>query len=266
MFLIYDVYLFYFSEQVINRTFNYYLLNTIYYSNTYFLIYSVNVFIIYTYYYVDKLKATELQKVELKQQLTDVQVSVLKYQLHPHFFFNTLNSISSLIDINPKLAQNTLADFSDLLRDILFLKDTNLMTLSTEMDILKRYIDIMLIRFSDHLKIIITIEDNLEDVLIPSLILQPIIENNIKHGYSYSITDLEIRLSIFKYGNMLVMEVENNGEPLKNNRCQFGTGLKNTEDRLKTLYDDDYVFTIKNIAHKIGVISKIAIPYRISNI
>lgn len=264
MFLIYDLYLYYFSDVVIKRTFNYYLLNTIYYSNTYFLIYSVNVFIIYTYYYVDKLKVAELQKAKIKQQLSDVQVSVLKYQLHPHFFFNTLNSISSLIDIDPKLAQNTLADFSDLLRDILFLKDSNVTPLSVEMEILKRYIDIMQIRFSDHLKISINIDEHLENALIPSLILQPIIENNIKHGYSYEVTSLEIQLSIYKKEDMLVMEVENNGAPLNNAELIQGTGLKNTEERLKTLYDDRYVFSVKNTGEKQGVISTIAFPLRFS--
>ena len=229
------------------------------YSDRHFMFYFLNVFIIYTYYYINKSANIELQKTQLKQQLTNVQVNILKYQLHPHFFFNTLNSISSLIEIDPKLAQNTLADFSDLLRDILFLKDTNLMPLSVEMKILKRYIDIMAIRFSDHLLVTIHVENNLEDTLIPSLILQPIVENSIKHGYSYESTDLKIDIDVSKVDTSLHIEVINNGEPLSEN-LKYGTGLQNTIDRLKTLYDDDFVFTLENRKNDIGVITRMTIP------
>lgn len=237
------------------------IFNIINYSDRHFMFYFVNVFIIYTYYYVNKSSQIELQKAQLKQQLANVQVNVLKYQLHPHFFFNTLNSISTLIETDTKLAQNTLADFSDLLRDILFLKDTNLMPLSVEMKILKRYIDIMSIRFSDHLKVSIHIEENLDEVLIPSLILQPIVENSIKHGYSYDSTDLKIDIDISRVDDNLKIEVINNGEPLSKT-VKYGTGLKNTVDRLTTLYEDNFIFNIKNRLDGVGVITKMIIPIK----
>lgn len=235
--------------------------NVVNYSDRHFMFYFVNVFIIYIFYYINKSSQIEIQKTQLKQQLANVQVNVLKYQLHPHFFFNTLNSISTLIETDTKLAQNTLADFSDLLRDILFLKDTNLMPLSVEMKILKRYIDIMSIRFSDHLSVSIHTEANLEDVLIPSLILQPIVENSIKHGYSYDSTDLKIDIDIFQKESNLHIEVINNGEPLSAS-VKYGTGLKNTVDRLMTLYENDFVFTIENRKHEIGVITQMIIPIK----
>lgn len=260
--LIYDLYLFLFENNSLEQAFKSYLIEAIKYSNTYFLIYFMNVFIIYTYYYVNKVTDVELQKAQLKQQLSNVQVNVLKYQLHPHFFFNTLNTISSLIETDKKLAQDTLADFSDLLRDILFLKDSNLMTLSIELKILKRYLDIMSVRFSDHLIIKTNIEDNLENVLIPSLILQPIVENSIKHGYSYATTELEINISIFSNNENLVIEISNTGERLENKEVKFGTGLKNTEERLKTLYNNLYTFQIKNNDNGIGVKTIIAFPIK----
>ena len=229
------------------------------YLNTHFLIYFTSVFIIYTYFYSEKSLSIEVQKANIEKQLAQVKVNILKYQLHPHFFFNTLNSISSLIDTDTKLAQNTLADFSDFLRDILFLKDSNLLPLSVEVKILKRYLDIMAIRFSDHLQVAIHLEDNLEDILIPSLILQPIVENSIKHGYSYESTDLKIDIDISQVDSNLQIEVINNGEPLSGD-VKYGTGLKNTVDRLKTLYENDYYFTIKNRQNDIGVITKIIIP------
>ncbi|WP_191858805.1 sensor histidine kinase [Hanstruepera ponticola] len=244
-----------------NFNWNEAVFNIVNYSDRHFMFYFVNVFIIYTYFYINKSSQIELQKAQLKQQLTNVQVNVLKYQLHPHFFFNTLNSISTLIETDAKLAQNTLADFSNLLRDILFLKDTNLMPLSVEMKILKRYIDIMSIRFSDHLKVSIHVEDNLGDVLIPSLILQPILENSIKHGYSYDSTDLKIDIDIFQKESNLHIEVINNGEPLSEN-IKYGTGLKNTVDRLITLYENNFIFSIENRKDKIGVITQMIIPIK----
>ena len=231
------------------------------YSDRHFMFYFIIVFIIYSYYYFNKLNRIELQKAQLKEQLSRVKVNILKYQLHPHFFFNTLNSISSLIETDTKLAQNTLADFSDLLRDILFLKDTNLMPLHVEMKILKRYIDIMTIRFSDHLQVKMDIQENLDNVLIPSLILQPIIENSIKHGYSYRSTDLIIRISIHDIKSRLHIIISNNGEPLKEN-IKYSNGLLNTIDRLKTLYHDQYVFELKNDTKTNTVITRIVIPLK----
>ena len=221
------------------------LTSTVRYLNTHFLIYIVTVFIVYTFYYVNRASKIELQQAHLKQQLTDVQMRILKYQLHPHFFFNTLNSISSLIEINTKQAQNMLADFSDLIRDIMFLNDSSTIPLSLEINILERYIAIMNIRYSDHLKVVYDIDESLDNYLIPSLILQPIIENSFKHGYSYNNTDLMISISIKKDTHTLQIEIKNNGAPLSE-KFKYGTGLQNTIERLKTLYDDSYVFTLKN--------------------
>ncbi|GAA3574204.1 sensor histidine kinase [Snuella lapsa] len=229
------------------------------YLNIHFLRYFAIVFIVYTYYYINKSAQEALQKSKLKEQLSAVQVNVLKYQLHPHFFFNTLNSISTLIETDAKLAQNTLADFSDLLRDIVYLKDTNLLPLDVEMKILKRYLDIMTVRFSDHLKIFIEVENDLEDILIPSLILQPLVENSFKYGFSSEIKKLNITIKIHSHDTLVFIEVLNNGAPLVED-FRYGNGLKNTVARLKTLYAENYSFSIQNITEKKGVISKIIIP------
>lgn len=233
---------------------------TLLYFQTSFLLYFTNVLLIYGYNYAKKLNKSEIQKAEIKNQLTQTQVNILKYQLHPHFFFNTLNSISTLIDTNPKLAQNLLADFSDLLREINELMNVNLLTLDEEMSVLKKYLDIMSIRFSSDLKIDLYIPSELGKVLIPSLLLQPIIENSIKYGYSYNHTKLTITLNIFKHKDNLVIKIDNDGEPLKNGNLKYGTGLKNTINRLKTLYEKNYTFSIKNKVNATGVETIIKIP------
>jgi len=246
------------------RTLNYYFINIISYSNVHFLIYFVYVFIIYSYYYIEELKEAEIQKLTFKDQLSQVRVNILKYQLHPHFFFNTLNSISSLIETNKTLAQNTLADFSDLLRDIVYLKDTNFLSLSIELGILKRYIDIMKIRFSNDLIINLNVEDNIDKVLIPSLIMQPILENSFKFGYSSEKTNLKIDISIKRINKDLEIIIENNGAPLPKN-VKYGNGLKNTVERLKTLYGENYHFSILNISGDKGVVTKLVFPIKFEN-
>jgi len=224
-----------------------------------FIIYTVMMGMIYVYYYWKEFKESERKRLILKEQMSEIQANILKYQLHPHFFFNTLNSISALIDYDPKVAQNTLADFSDLLRDLLYLKDTNFMTIKEEMNILDKYIDIMKIRYSGHLIIKKHIDKGLDYALIPTLILQPIFENSLMHGYSYNNTKLEIEFSIVKIDEQILIIIENNGKLLEEN-IVFGTGLKNTKDRLKTLYDDNYKFVFCNKEDKKGVITKIVIP------
>ncbi|SNR83087.1 sensor histidine kinase [Lutibacter flavus] len=225
-----------------------------------FLIYFSMISIVYSFYYFEKTKKIELEKSQLANQLTNAKMNVLKYKLHPHFLFNTLNSISSLIETDTKLAQNTVADFGDLLRDLLDLKDTNLIPLKEEISISKRYLDIMTLRFSDHLTININYDESLNNILIPSLILLPIVENSIKHGYSYDITNLKIQLSIIKKNDKIIFTIENNGAPIKTKRIKYSNGLQNTIDRLKILYNNHFSYSMKNLKNKEGVVTKIVIP------
>jgi hypothetical protein len=225
-----------------------------------FLIYFSMISIVYSFYYFEKTKKVELEKSQLANQLSNSKLNILKYKLHPHFLFNTLNSISTLIETDSKLAQDTVADFGDLLRDLLELKDTSLIPLKEELNISKRYLDIMSLRFSDHLTVLINVEKNIDSILVPSLILLPIIENSIKHGYSYKITNLKIALSIFLKGHKVHITIENNGEPLKSKKTKYGNGLQNTIDRLKILFKSEYTYTMKNLKNNKGVITTIIIP------
>ncbi|PWK19693.1 sensor histidine kinase [Xanthomarina spongicola] len=230
-------------------------------SNLHFLGYVGFVSIIYCYYYINKIVKIELQKVQLTQQVTNARLEMLKAQLDPHFLFNTLHSISSLISLDPGKAQNMISYLGDLLREIIVIKHEDTIPLSRELVILEKYMEIMLIRFSDHLSIKIDIEDDVKNALIPSLMVQPIIENSIKHGYSAEHTDLEIKINIYKKKNNLVLEIENNGKILdKNKKRNEGIGIKNSIERLKTLYNTDYSFTFKTLKSKKGVITIIKIP------
>ncbi|MDN3724818.1 histidine kinase [Aequorivita sp. SDUM287046] len=228
-----------------------------------FLIYFAMVFIIYTYYYVKEVKKAEKKQGKLEAQLVNTRMKMLSSQLQPHFLFNTLNSIAVLTDIDAKKAKDTIADLSDFLREILYDNDSNRIPLEKELRILEFYLNIIKIRFSDHLRIAKEIDYSLQSKLVPALLLQPILENSIKHGYDFNHTDLEIHVKIYAEGKTLIIKVENNGAPATVSHgllLKRGMGLSNINDRLGNLYGNDYFFEVRNKANGKGVETMIKIP------
>ncbi|MCB0464316.1 MAG: histidine kinase, partial [Aequorivita sp.] len=230
-----------------------------------FLVYFAMIGIINVYYYIKKVRNIEIQKAQIETHLANANLNMLKAQLHPHFIFNTLNSISALIEIDKEKSQNLIADFGDLFRDILDFKDENFILLQKELEILDKYIAIISVRFSDHLFIEKNIESDVENELVPYMLLQPIFENTLKHGYGYNTTELKVKLKIYKNAEYLFIEIENDGELLNRpfeELLQNGTGLKNTQDRLKTLYGNKMEFVVKNHKNGNAVITFIKIPLK----
>lgn len=230
-------------------------------SNLNFLAYVGFVTIIYSYYYIQKAARIETQKAKLSQQLQNVKMQALKSQLNPHFLFNTLNSISSLIKEDTHKAQHMIGNLGGLLREVLLVKEENMITIGNEMTILNKYVEIMQTRFSDHLLIEIVIEKKTEDALIPSMLLQPIIENSFKHGYSYDLTDLRVNLSIYKVNKWLIIQIQNNGMPISLTDNDSGFGIRNIQERLETQFGDNFVFSFSNLENSLGVQTKIKIPF-----
>ena len=228
-----------------------------------FLLYFIMVLIIYTYYFIKKSNQAEFEKALIKSQLGNAKLNLLKSNLQPHFLFNTLNSISSLVDSNKKQAQNTIADLGNLLRELLDIGNKNLITLQQELNMLVKYINIIEVRFSDHFSFNAEIDDDLLTTEFPSLLLQPIIENSIKHGYDYEITDLEVILSIEKSNDRVLISISNNGKSLDQNfkLTEKNIGIKNTLERLKTIYNNDFQFYMRNKKDSNGIITHISIPY-----
>ncbi|MCG9972135.1 sensor histidine kinase [Christiangramia crocea] len=228
-----------------------------------FLIYFAMVFIIYTYYYLKQVKEAEKRHSKLESQLVNTRMKMLSSQLQPHFLFNTLNSIAVLTDIDAAKAKDTIADLSDFLREILYSSDSNRISLDEELRILEYYLNIVNVRFSDHLTITKEIDNSLLVKRVPALLLQPLIENSIKHGYSYDHTNLNIKISVYEEGKYLVIKVENDGAPISQTHAELmkkGVGLTNINDRLKNLYHDNYFFEIRNKADGSGVETLIKIP------
>jgi len=230
-------------------------------SNLQFLGYVGFVSIIYSYYYITRNTEVRLQKIQLSAQLTNVKMEALKSQLNPHFLFNTLHSISSLIKEDAHKAQNMIASLGDLLREVLQLKHKNLISLKEEIIVLNKYLEIIKLRFSDHLTIEMEMDENIKDALIPSMIIQPIIENSFNHGYSYNITNLIVKLHIYKKDEHLYISIKNNGKPIEENKASEGIGIKNVKERLIILYEHDFEFIFKTLQKKVGVITIIKIPF-----
>ena len=229
-----------------------------------FLIYFAMVFIIYTYYYVKQVKEAEKQRGMLETQLVNTRMKMLSSQLQPHFLFNTLNSIAVLADVDKEKAKDTIADLSDFLREILYSRDDNEITLEKELRTLEYYLNILNVRFSDHLTIVRDVDESLLQRKVPALLLQPLIENSIKHGYSYDHTDLKIVISVQAKEPWLVIKVSNNGKAIASKHEELlenGVGLANINDRLKNLYHNDYFFEISNTSEgEGGVETVIRIP------
>jgi sensor histidine kinase YesM len=215
--------------------------------------------------YFRRLNNEKIRVAQLSTQLSEAQLSALKMQVHPHFLFNTLNSIVGLIQTDKNSAEIMIRKLSDFLR--ITLKNSGEMTVSLgqEFSFIKTYLDIEKVRFQKRLTVEFCYDENILSAKVPNLILQPLVENAIKHGISRKKKEGRIKISAFRGGDFLVLEVLDNGdwsdkvhyatEPEKS-----GVGLKNTSERLKQLYGDNHFFSlIKD--EGMDTIATIKIPY-----
>ncbi len=202
--------------------------------------------------YVNKRAETLIEQKELENQLKEAKLHALESKLHPHFLFNALNGITALVGENPKKAENAIIELSDLLR---FALEGNLqkpISLNEELELLEKYTSIEKMRYEDQLEVDVSIEDgvDLNKATIPPLILQPILENAIVHGFKGISHPLNISVRI----NKDKIIVTNNGAPLIK-ESDFGTGLRIVEQRLKYHFQD--TATLKIMQNKDRVICEI---------
>lgn len=217
--------------------------------------------------YFRRLNDEKIRVAQLSTQLSEAQLAALKMQIHPHFLFNTLNSIVGLIQTDRDSAEIMTRKLSDFLR--ITLKNSGEMTVSLEQEIsfIKTYLDIEKVRFQKRLTIEFACNENILSARVPNLILQPLVENSIKHGIGRRKKDGKIKISAFRDGDLLVLEILDNGswpdkvyngmEPEKS-----GVGLKNTAGRLKQIYGNDHFFSLIN-GEETDTVATIKIPYRV---
>jgi len=173
----------------------------------------------------------------------EAQLQMLRYQINPHFLFNSLNSIKALIYENPTKAGYMLTEFSEFLRSTLLFKDKIYIPVSEEIDILEKYLSIEKIRFEERLDYKITYDKDLLNNEILCFITQPLVENAIRHGLTNNPAGLMLNINFCVHKELMVIEIKNSGS-LNKNGASNGTGINNVIDRLKTAYSNQYDFSI----------------------
>jgi len=178
------------------------------------------------------------QSVRLQAQLADAQLDALRMQLNPHFLFNTLHAIAALVERDPGGVRRMIARLSELLRLAMDSDAEHEVPLREELDFLRRYIEIMEIRFRDQLRVTIDAPEETLNTRVPRLILQPIVENAFEHAKG------EVSITARKRGDALVVCVLDNGPGVAAGSAE-GVGITNTRARLAALYDGAASFTLK---------------------
>jgi len=204
-------------------------------------------FILFYYvilYYEDLQEKLKIES-DLQNLVKEAELNALKSQINPHFLFNSLNSISSLTITNPEKAQKMVIKLSDFLRYSLSHDKNEKTDLKTEFDNLKRYLDIEKVRFGDRLNFVWKVPDECYSCEIPNMILQPLIENAIKHGVYHSTEEVLIELRCKKDDGFLIIEITNDYDPEATKKTGHGIGLSNIKKRLQLIYQrQDLLITV----------------------
>lgn len=214
--------------------------------------------------YYRKKKESEVRTSQLEASLAQSKLDILRIQLNPHFIFNTMHNILALVRKNPEAAESMLLKLCDLLRKTFATSDLREIPLKEELEFIKIYLDIQKARFKERLQVEFDIDPQAQNILIPSLILQPIVENAIKHGIEAVAAGGTITVEARIKGSELRLQVKDTGPGIKMKRAllfEQGFGLKNTRIRLNSLYDKEDPVIISNGADG-GTVFTIYIPVK----
>ncbi|GMU94811.1 MULTISPECIES: histidine kinase [Ignavibacterium] len=206
----------------------------------YFLLTAFYYIVIYYSSFQEKL----VKETELKNLVTEAELKSLKFQINPHFIFNALNSMSALTEIDPKRAKQMIIKLADFLRYTLANNDRQKNSLSEELKNIKLYLDIEKIRFEDKFEFVEEIDEACKNTEIPSMILQPLFENAIKHAVYETLDKVIIKLNCEPIDNFLKISLTNNFEG-ESHKKGAGVGLKNIRERLALIYHQDNLLEVK---------------------
>jgi LytS/YehU family sensor histidine kinase len=207
-----------------------------------------------------RAQQSALERERLRAQVAEQRLIALTGQLHPHFLFNTLQSISTLIHRDKDAADEMLAKLSDLLRDLLRHRDSALVSLGDEVRYARTYLEIAKVRFGDRLSFALEVPQELLECQVPLFILQPLVENALAHGVGGRMRGGRITLRASRRDETLSLEVADDGAGLPS-APRDGLGLSNTRERLRASFGDEQRFTIESPATG-GVVARIEIPAR----
>lgn len=187
-----------------------------------------------------------MKEAELKNLITEAELKSLKFQINPHFIFNSLNSMSALTEIDPARAKQMIIKLAEFLRFLLKTNELEKNSLREELKNIRLYLDIERVRFEDKFEYFEEINDGCDNIQLPTMILQPLFENAIKHAVYETIDKVELKLKCKLQDEFLKIELVNNfdeGAPLKKGA---GVGLNNIRERLKLIYQRDDLLNIQS--------------------
>ncbi len=193
---------------------------------------------------ISELKEAEIENERMKRFETEARLNSLQAKLNPHFLFNTLNTTASLIYEDRKKAEENIIRLSNLYRKVLNISNQTFIPISREIELLEDYLELEKTRFEEKLFYDIKCEEDLRDIKIPGLLLEPLAENAIKHCQDKSAETIKIEICVEKINNDLFMSVTDNGPGFNPEKTDWGFGLYSIQERLKLLYSDGYELNI----------------------
>lgn len=194
---------------------------------------------------LEESQLAETRLLEARAQAAEAELRAVQAQLDPHFLFNALNSVSALVGSDPDRARQMCRVVAEFLRDILRLRAEPAIPLAKELELVERYLEIECTRFGDRLEIAREIDDGLSEIAVPPLLLQPLVENAIKHGISQLVDGGTVRLVARRAGNALRLEVWNPAEGAGLPARREGVGLASVRARLAAAYGESATFEVE---------------------
>lgn len=224
------------------------------------MIYSAMLGCVYAYQYFVEAREREVEASRLSAQLSDARLDALRRQLNPHFLFNSLNTVLVLVrDQDTAAASRTLELLADVLRQVLETDRPREVPLRDELRFIERYLAIEQVRFSDRLRVEYSIEGRAASALVPDLIMQPLVENAVRHGVAQRAQAGTLAISARVVDDLLELAVRDDGAGI--GRIEEGVGLSNTKERLRTLFGDAASLTITSLPSN-GTEVLVRLPYR----
>jgi LytS/YehU family sensor histidine kinase len=190
-------------------------------------------------------RLAETQALQARVWSKEAELKALRAQLHPHFLFNSLNSISALTTVDPERARQMCLLLSDLLRRSLSLGSKEMVALSEEVALVQRFLEVEKVRFGARLQTEVCLDPGVDEWLLPPLLLQPLVENAVTHGIANLVDGGVVRIEARPRGAWLEIAVENPCDPERSRRAGAGVGLDNVRRRLETLYGREARVTVK---------------------
>jgi two-component system, LytTR family, sensor kinase len=216
----------------------------------------------HAWFYHRRAQQRELRTAQLETLLAQTRLQMLSMQLQPHFLFNTLNTIAELVHHEPATAERMIGGLSHLLRETLQAGGVERVPLDHELRLLDRYVDIQRARFGDRLTVTLSIDESARRATVPGLLLQPLVENAIKHGIGARSGAGSIVITAARQGDRLVIEISDDGSGLRGETVVEGVGLGNCRARLAALFGSDAAgLTIANRDDR-GAVVRLTMPFQ----